>query len=87
MFGQTDNTDAHEHSQPRTHARTQLRPAGARTRGLNTVNVGTVSSIMHRHFMFMQFTGQDRATDTVCGSLTHSKRIAIYKPITERTQT
>ena len=37
--------------------------------------------------MFMQFTGQDRATDTVDVSLVHVERKAFYKHITDRAQT
>lgn len=37
--------------------------------------------------MFMQFTGQDRAMDTVDVSLVHIERKAIYKHITDRAQT
>lgn len=37
--------------------------------------------------MFMQFTGQDRAMDTVDVSLARIERIAFYKPITDRAHT
>lgn len=48
----------------------------------HTVNVAMVSSIMHRHFMFMQFTGQDRAMASV-----EARRSLVHKPITDRAQT
>lgn len=37
---------------------------------------------MHRHFMFMQFTGQDRAMASV-----EARRSLVHKPITDRAQT
>lgn len=62
VFGYTDKTDVYAQSHSRTHA------------SIHTVHVAMVSSIMHRHFMFMQLTGQDRAMDTVDVNLAHTER-------------
>lgn len=68
-----------------THARTRaLYALSARAHtGAHTVNVAMVSSIMHRHFMFMQFTGQDRATDTVDVSPAHTERIQRFTSLSQ----
>lgn len=81
----TTRTYMHSVTHARTHALYAL-SVRAHT-GTHTVNVAMLSSIMHRHFMFMQFTGQDRAMDPVDVSLAHNERIAFYKPITDRAQT